>query len=130
MEFRFFEIYRSTEYLNILLEGIITSFILTVFAATIGFGFAIILAGVRYAKIYFLDSVSTSYTEFIRNTPLIVQMFFVTFGSQGYPFALLAPPLEPKGWPEAASDPKMSQDSIPNYIFLQSFFAFLCRFWV
>jgi len=80
MEFRFFEIYRSTEYLNILLEGIITSFILTVFAATIGFGFAIILAGVRYAKIYFLDSVSTSYTEFIRNTPLIVQLFFVTFG--------------------------------------------------
>lgn len=80
MEFRFFEIYRSTEYLNILLEGIITSFILTVFAATIGFGFAIILSGVRYAKIYFLDSVSTSYTEFIRNTPLIVQLFFVTFG--------------------------------------------------
>jgi len=53
MEFRFFEIYRSTEYLNILLEGIITSFILTVFAATIGFAFAIILAGVRYAKIYY-----------------------------------------------------------------------------
>ena len=80
MEFRFFEIYRNTEYLNILLEGIVTSFLLTVFAASIGFGFAIILAGVRYGKIHFLDSVSASYTEFIRNTPLIVQLFFVAFG--------------------------------------------------
>ena len=80
MEFRFFEIYRSTEYVNILLEGIINSFLLTVLAASIGFGFAVVLAGVRFAKINILNLLSASYTEFIRNTPLIVQLFFVAFG--------------------------------------------------
>ena len=80
MEFRFFEIYRNSEYLYLLLEGLITSFSLTVLAGTIGFCLAIILAGVRYQNVYILTSASASFTEFIRNTPLIVQLFFVAFG--------------------------------------------------
>ena len=80
MEFRFFEIYRNTEYIYLLIEGLTITFSLTVLAGTIGFFLAILLAGVRYEKIYFFASVSASYTEFIRNTPLIVQLFFVAFG--------------------------------------------------
>ena len=80
MEFRFFEIYRNADYINLLLEGITTTFFLTVFAGTIGFCLAILLAGARYEKIRIIASISASYTEFIRNTPLIVQLFFVAFG--------------------------------------------------
>ena len=80
MEFRFFEIYRNTEYIYLLIEGLTITFSLTVLAGTIGFCLAILLAGVRYENIYLLASVSSSYTEFIRNTPLIVQLFFVAFG--------------------------------------------------
>ncbi len=77
MEFRFFEIYRNTEYINLLLAGMTTTFLLTVLAGTIGFCLAILLAGVRYEKMNYIASISASYTEFIRNTPLIVQLFFV-----------------------------------------------------
>ena len=77
MEFRFFEIYRSAEYINLLLAGMTTTFFLTVFAGTIGFCLAILLAGVRYEKMKIFAPISAAYTEFIRNTPLIVQLFFV-----------------------------------------------------
>ena len=43
MELRFFEIYRSSEYALLLLQGIKTSIALTVIAGIFGFVFAIIL---------------------------------------------------------------------------------------
>lgn len=80
MELRFFEIYRSSEYALLLLQGIKTSIALTVIAGIFGFVFAIILAASRYFKIPLLRYFSVGFVEFTRNTPLIVQLFFFAFG--------------------------------------------------
>lgn len=80
MEFRFFEIYRSSEFALLLLQGIKTSIALTVIAGIFGFVFAITLATSRYFKIPLLRYFSVGFVEFTRNTPLIVQLFFFAFG--------------------------------------------------
>ena len=80
MEFRFFEIYRSSEFALLLLQGIKTSIALTVIAGIFGFVFAITLAALRYFKIPLLRYFSVVFVEFTRNTPLIVQLFFFAFG--------------------------------------------------
>lgn len=80
MDLRFFEIYRRSDYLWTLLEGALFSIGLTVAAAVMGFVFALVLSGVRFAQVPYLRNVATCYVEFIRNTPLIVQLFFVAFG--------------------------------------------------
>jgi len=79
-ELRFFEIYRNGDYLLRLAEGIWLSISLTVGAAIIGFVVAGMLAAVRNAKVPVAAQLSAAYVEFIRNTPLIVQLFFVAFG--------------------------------------------------
>ena len=79
-DLRFFEIYRNGDYLIRLGEGIWLSVSLTVGAAIIGFIAAAALAVSRNSKIPVLSHVAASYVEFIRNTPLIVQLFFVAFG--------------------------------------------------
>ena len=80
MEFRFFEIYRSSEFALLLLQGIKTSIALTVIAGIFGFVLAITLAASRYFKIPLLRYFSVGFVEFTRNTPLIVQLFFFAFG--------------------------------------------------
>lgn len=80
MDLRFFEIYRRGEYLLLLLEGAFFSVALTLGAAALGFAMALALSGVRYAEIPVLRHLATGYVEFVRNTPLIVQLFFVAFG--------------------------------------------------
>ena len=80
MDLRFFEIYRRSDYLWTLFEGAFFSIGLTVCAAIIGFAFALALSGVRFAQVPYVRNVATCYVEFIRNTPLIVQLFFVAFG--------------------------------------------------
>lgn len=80
MDLRFFEIYRRSEYMLLLLEGALFSVLLTVAAATLGFLMALALSGVRFAEIPVLKPIAAGYVEFIRNTPLIVQLFFVAFG--------------------------------------------------
>lgn len=80
MEFRFFEIYRNSEYLWLLAKGAGMSASLAVGGGAVGFVMATLLAVCRYAEIPVLKQISASYVEFIRNTPLIVQLFFVAFG--------------------------------------------------
>lgn len=80
MEFRFFEIYRDPEYLALLAEGAAISALLTAVSGLLGFLLALILAGLRYRKVPVLRTIAAAYVEFIRNTPLIVQLFFVAFG--------------------------------------------------
>jgi len=46
MELRFFEIYRRSEYVFLLLEGAAFSIVLNLAAAFIGFAFALVLSGV------------------------------------------------------------------------------------
>ena len=79
-ELRFFEIYRSADFLIRLAEGIWLSISLTVGAAVIGFAAAAMLATARNARVPVLSQLAAVYVEFIRNTPLIVQLFFVAFG--------------------------------------------------
>lgn len=80
MELRFFEIYRNPEYLTLLATGSLTSVALTVAGGLLGFVLALGLAGVRYQNIPVLQHIAAAYVEFVRNTPLIVQLFFVAFG--------------------------------------------------
>ena len=79
-ELRFFEIYRNQEYLLLLAEGVGLSFALTVGGAVLGFVLAIGLSGARHKRVPVIGFVSAAYIDFIRNTPLVVQMFFVAFG--------------------------------------------------
>lgn len=80
MELRFFEIYRNADYVQLLIEGAGLSIALTVAGGVAGFVLAILLASARHFKVPFASQVSAAYVDFIRNTPLIVQLFFVTFG--------------------------------------------------
>ena len=79
-DFRFFEIYRSSEYMNLILDGILISSLLTIISGILGFIIAFLLAALIYWKVKPLNYVSVCWIDFIRNTPLIVQLFFVTFG--------------------------------------------------
>ncbi len=77
---RFFEIYRSSEYLGLLFDGILISAGLTIAAGLLGVALALVLASVRYWKVPIVDGFAAAYVDFIRNTPLIVQLFFIAFG--------------------------------------------------
>ena len=79
-DFRFYEIYRSSEYMDLLFNGILISSSLTITSGILGFIIAFILAASIYWKIKPLNYLSICWIDFIRNTPLIVQLFFVTFG--------------------------------------------------
>lgn len=80
MELRFFEIYRSSEYVLLLVDGAALSAGLTIASGLLGFVLALLLSWVRHAKVPVLGLLAASYTEIVRNTPLIVQLFFVAFG--------------------------------------------------
>lgn len=80
-DFRFYEIWRSREYIDVLLNGIFNSFWLTVIGSAIGFAIGVILALAQSKTVPVVIRASIiSYIEFIRNTPFIVQLFFVVFG--------------------------------------------------
>ena len=57
-ELRFFEIYRSEEYLLLLVEGIGVSTALTIGAGAMGFSLAFILAALNYWKVQILGFLS------------------------------------------------------------------------
>ena len=64
----------------LLLKGMLVSLWLTIGAAIFGFLFANLLAVTRIYKIAVFSNISTAFVEFTRNTPLIVQLFFISFG--------------------------------------------------
>ena len=80
MEFRFYEIWREPEYIERLVTGVEWSLFLTITAGILGFGFAILLATGGRSANRFISCLCACYVEVIRNTPLIVQLFFVVFG--------------------------------------------------
>lgn len=80
LELRFFEIFRNTDHLWLLFEGAVMSAGLTLLAGIIGFAIAMTLAFMRHRRVSGIHWVAAAYVEFIRNTPLIVQLFFVAFG--------------------------------------------------
>lgn len=79
-DLRFFEIYRNLDYILLILNGAGVSALLTIGGGVAGFVLAGALAAARHHQIRVLSPIATGYVEFIRNTPLIVQMFFVAFG--------------------------------------------------
>lgn len=80
MDLRFFEIYRKSDYLLLLVQGAGLSIILTVLGGLFGITLATGLAISRHRAAPVLGIISACYVELIRNTPLIVQLFFVAFG--------------------------------------------------
>ncbi len=93
-EFRFYELWREAEYVETLALGVFNSFWLMVVGSIIGFVFGLLLALAQAKSVPFvIRYVSISYIEFIRNTPFIVQLFFVVFGLPmllGYTWSLQA----------------------------------------
>ena len=59
-EFRFFEIYRSEEYLTLLLDGLLVTGSLTIASSIAAFFIAILIAIMRYWEIPILAKLSTS----------------------------------------------------------------------
>ena len=66
--------------MSLILGGALTSLSLTIAAGITGFMVAFLLALLRFKKVPVLDRIAASYIDFIRNTPLIVQLFFIAFG--------------------------------------------------
>ena len=79
-DLRFYEIYRSEEFLLLLWEGILLTSTISISGGVLGFSLALLLAIIRYWNIPFFSLFASCYVEFIRNTPLIVQLFFFAFG--------------------------------------------------
>jgi polar amino acid transport system permease protein len=80
-DFRFYEIWRSEEFVNTLIEGAFNSFWLTTVGGICGFVLALILVLMQDKSLFIgIRLTSRIYVEFIRNTPFVVQMFFVAFG--------------------------------------------------
>lgn len=80
MDLRFFEIYRNEDYLWLLFEGALLSAGITIAAGLLGFAVAVCLSVARHARVPVLGPAAATWTEVVRNTPLIVQLFFVAFG--------------------------------------------------
>ena len=72
---------RSTDLVNmsLILGGALTS-LLTITAGIAGFMVAFPARLLRFKKVPVLDRIAAGYIDFIRNTPLIVQLFFIAFG--------------------------------------------------
>lgn len=79
-DFRFYEIFRDPEYVERLVNGLILSVGLTTGAAIIGFAAAVVLACARRSRRVMLRWPAACWVEVLRNTPLIVQLFFIAFG--------------------------------------------------
>ena len=73
---RFFEIYRSSEYLGLLFDGILISAGLTIAAGLLGVALALVLASVRYWQVPIVDRFAAAYVDFIRNTPNRAIIFY------------------------------------------------------
>jgi polar amino acid transport system permease protein len=80
-EFRFYEIWRSPEYVDAILNGCLTSFWLSLLGGIMGFAMGLGLALMQLPSNNAVNRyISVAYIEFVRNTPFIVQLFFVAFG--------------------------------------------------
>ena len=80
-DFRFYEIWRDAQYTQTLFKGAWLSFELSAIGGILGFamGLALALAQSASAPAAFRYC-AVSYVEVVRNTPFIVQLFFVVFG--------------------------------------------------
>ncbi|MFY0655492.1 MAG: amino acid ABC transporter permease [Neptunomonas phycophila] len=67
-------------YKSEMLEGLVTTILLTVFTTVLGCLLGTLGAAARAGKTTWLSRVVGLYVELVRNTPFIVQLFFIFFG--------------------------------------------------
>jgi polar amino acid transport system permease protein len=72
----------SGEYAQWLKEGFITTLEISAVSIALAILLGTIIAVFRLSKVKPLEWISLAYTEFFRNTPLLVQIFFWYFGSE------------------------------------------------
>ena len=68
-----------SKYWPMFIRGAGTTLILSVFTVVIGLIVGVVLALMRLGKFKPLSLISAAYTEFIRGTPLMVQIFFIFY---------------------------------------------------
>jgi polar amino acid transport system permease protein len=78
------------QYLGLFLEGTAVTLGLTAVASVFGTGLGIVGAAASGGKHAWLRRAIAAYVELIRNTPFIVQMFFIFFGLPSLGFRLSA----------------------------------------
>lgn len=69
-----------TRYNSFFLEGIRNTLIISAFSVLIGTVLGTLLAMLRMSKLLPLRLIATAYIEFIRGTPLMVQLMFIFYG--------------------------------------------------
>ena len=69
-----------TRYSSFFTEGIRNTLIISAFSVLIGTVLGTLLAMLRMSKIWPLRFIATAYIEFIRGTPLMVQLMFIFYG--------------------------------------------------
>jgi arginine/lysine/histidine transport system permease protein len=69
-----------SKYYSFFLDGAVFTIILAVFTVLFGVLLGVVLALLRISKNKFFNFIGTAYVEFIRGTPLMVQLFIIYFG--------------------------------------------------
>ena len=69
-----------SEYSDVLVSGVAETLLLTLIGAALGLGLGIVGGVSRAWSIKPLKQIFTVYVEIIRNTPFLVQLFFIFFG--------------------------------------------------
>lgn len=67
-------------YWHVLLQGLIFTIVLTLVSTIVGIGLGTVCASMRAFGPRWADAIAGTYVELIRNTPFIVQLFFIFFG--------------------------------------------------
>lgn len=78
---------------NLIWDGVVLTLWLTLASAVVSLGIGIIIAVMRIAPLPPLQALAAGYTEFFRNVPLLLVLFFVYYGlpNTGIPFLQLKP---------------------------------------
>jgi polar amino acid transport system permease protein len=67
-------------YWDVLLWGLVFTIVLTLVSTIVGIGVGTVCASIRSFGPRWADAIVGAYVELIRNTPFIVQLFFIFFG--------------------------------------------------
>lgn len=69
-----------SKYYSFFLDGAMWTIVLAIFTVIFGVMLGVMLALLRISKNKFFNFIATAYVEFIRGTPLMVQLFIIYFG--------------------------------------------------
>ncbi len=104
-------------YVDLYVLGVITTIKISIISLVVAMSLGTVLAIFRLSNVKVLDIFAKSYIEFIRNTPLLIQIFFWYFGTD---------PLLPKvftTWLKAQSNVEFAYGVIALSIYTSAFIA-------